>query len=84
MRITKFIKEHSGKNYPLPTPDNYLYRGTVFYTLDDAIKEGMKWVDDEFPFPRITLEDNGYYRFWGHGKRVAWLDLLFLVLYLFF
>ena len=38
---------------------------------DDAIKEGMKWVDDEFPFPRITLEENGYYRFWGHGKRVA-------------
>ena len=73
MNINKFIKEYSS-NKPLksPTPNCKLYNSntfkTIFHTLADAITEGKKWKTEDTPFPNITLESNGYYRFYGHGK----------------
>ena len=73
MKINKFIKEYSS-NKPLksPTPNCKLYNSnrfkTIFYTLADAITEGKKWETEDTPFPTITLESNGYYRFYGHGN----------------
>jgi hypothetical protein len=73
MNINKFIKEYSS-NKPLksPTPNCKLYNSnrlkTIFYTLADAITEGKKWETEDTPFPTITLESNGYYRFYGHGN----------------
>ena len=72
-RLVNFIKDYKGiKTSKLPTPNCKIHNGnrlrTVFHTLQDAIKEGKKWVDRDSPFPTITLEKNGYYRFYGHGQ----------------
>lgn len=73
-RLVNFIREYSGKNNPLPTPKSKLYQRdeykTIFHTLEDAIREGKKWECEDTPFPSITLESNGYYRFYGHGKKI--------------
>ena len=66
LNINKFIKEYSSVNFRLPTPKNKLYNGTIFNTLEDAIKESRNW-DMKVS---ITLEENGYYRFFGHGTKV--------------
>ena len=75
MNINKFIKEYSS-NKPLksPTPNYKLYNSnrfkTIFHTLANAITEGKKWETEDTPFPTITHESNGYYRFYGHGKKI--------------
>ena len=73
-RLVNFIKEYSTLKIKLPTPKSKLYKRdgkrTIFHTLEDAIREGKKWVECDTPFPTITLEQNGYYRFYGNGKSV--------------
>jgi hypothetical protein len=39
---------------------------TIFNTLDEAIEESNKW-DMKVS---IMFEENGYYRFFGHGAKV--------------
>ena len=73
MRIGKWTREAlSYKKQKPPTPKSKLYTRdglkTIFHTLEDAIEEGKKWEDIDSPFPIITLEKNGYYRFYGHGQ----------------
>ena len=70
-KLVNFIRENTGKKYTLPTPKCKLYKGTIFYTLNDALAEGRKWEDDDTPFPTITLETNNYFRFYGSGAVVA-------------
>ena len=54
----------------LPTPKCKLHNRdglkTIFNTLEEAIEESKKW-DMKVS---ITLEQNGYYRFYGHGAKV--------------
>jgi hypothetical protein len=71
-RLVNFIKDYKGINkFKIPTPNCKIHNGnglrTVFYTLQDAIDEGKKLEDEDIPFPTITFEKNGYYRFYGHG-----------------
>jgi len=73
-RIVNYIKDHSHMKSSLPTPKCKLHNGnglqTIFYTLEDAITGGKKWMSEDMSFPSITLESNGYYRFYGHGKKI--------------
>ena len=54
----------------LPTPKCKLHNSnglkTIFNTLDEAIEESNKW-DMKVS---IMFEENGYYRFFGHGAKV--------------
>ena len=75
MRIGKWTREAlSYKTQKLPTPKSKLYRRyglkTIFYNLEEALQEAKKWEDEDTPFRKITLEENGYYRFYGHGTCV--------------
>ena len=56
------------QKHNLPTPMDKQYQGTVFYTLVEAISEAKTW-DDEIPV-KITQEENGFFRIYGHGKLV--------------
>ena len=75
MRMVKWVRlYYSKKPIKLPTPDTKMYqrdgKKTIFHNLQDAITEGKKWETEDTPFPIITLEQNGYYRFYGHGAKV--------------
>jgi len=54
----------------LPTPKCKLHNSnglkTIFNTLPEAIEESKKW-DMKVS---IMLEENGYYRFFGHGTKI--------------
>ena len=41
-----------------------------FNTLSEAIEEAHKWVKEADLPVIITLEEDGSYTFYGHGKRV--------------
>ena len=74
MKLVDFIKYYSNPNIKLPTPKCKLHKGTIFYKLDDAIFESKNW----YYSPIITLEKNGYYRFYGHGKKINYTNYLLI------
>jgi hypothetical protein len=43
---------------------------TEFNTLIEAVKEAHRWVREADLPVIVTLEEDGSYAFYGHGKRV--------------
>jgi hypothetical protein len=42
----------------------------MFNTLSEAIEEAHRWVKEADLPALVTLEEDGSYTFYGHGKRV--------------